>query len=360
MLASAKRFAAAGVDLAAYSIPEVIADMETVRGFLGHTRIDLLSESYGTRVAQIYAYSHPMNIRRSVMIGVNPPGHFVWEPGMIDTQIEYYSRLFAEDESARRRSSDLAQSMRRVSQAMPRYWLFFAIDPGKVKIMTHVLLYQRSTAAMAFDAWLGAEQGDPSGLALMSMAYDLMISKIFVWGDLLAKGGGADFDSGRDYQDLRAPASIIGSPMSLLIWQPASLAWPIEPISEELRRVHRTNVETLLVNGSIDFSTPVQYGSQELLPFLAKGRLVTLAEFGHVGDFWKLNPQAADRLLTSFYGSGAADDSLFGYVPMNFKAPVSFSVLFKIGVGIGLGLIAVVILLMVLFILRRRDKMGTK
>jgi pimeloyl-ACP methyl ester carboxylesterase len=246
--------------------------------------------------------------------------------------------------------------MRKVSQAMPRNWLFFAIDPGKVKIMTHVLLYQRSSAVMAFDAWLRAEQGDPSGLALMSAAYDLMISKIFVWGDLLAKGGSADFDSGRDYQDLVAPGSIIGSPMSLLIWQPASLAWPIKPISEEFRRVQRTDVETLLINGSIDFSTPVQYGRQELLPSLAKGSLVTLAEFGHVGDFWKIRPQAADRLLTSFYASGKADDSLFGYVPMNFKVPVTFSLIFKVAVATGLGLIMLAALLLVLFIRRKRNK----
>jgi len=42
--------------------------------------------------------------------------------------------------------------------------LFFRIDPGKVKIVTFAMLFNRKTAAQAFDAWLAAENGDPSGL----------------------------------------------------------------------------------------------------------------------------------------------------------------------------------------------------
>ena len=39
--------------------------------------IDLLSESAGTRTAMIYAWRHPASVHRSVMLGVNPPGHFL-------------------------------------------------------------------------------------------------------------------------------------------------------------------------------------------------------------------------------------------------------------------------------------------
>jgi hypothetical protein len=45
--------------------------------------------------------------------------------------------------------------------------LFFRIDPGKVKIVTFAMLFNRKTAAQAFDAWLAAENGDPSGLAVL-------------------------------------------------------------------------------------------------------------------------------------------------------------------------------------------------
>jgi len=344
MRACAKRLEAEGVDLAGYTIPEVVADLESARSALGYERVNLLSESYGTRVAQIYAYLHPQNIFRSAMIGVNPPGHFVWEAATIDSQLEQYSQLCAKDTNCSQRTASLTISMRKVAHNMPRKWLFLSIDPGKIKIISHVLLYHRNTAAMVFDAYLAAEKGDPSGLALMSLAYDMIIPKVFIWGDLATKGGNIDFDLTRDYNDLRAPDSILGSPVSLLIWEPASKGWPIYPVADEFRQVHPSDVETLLINGSVDFSTPLEFGRDELLPSLKNGKLVTLSEMGHVNDFWTVNPSAADHLLTSFYATGAADDSQFSYLPMDFKVSLGFPALAKILLGTGVLLVAVVVL----------------
>jgi len=335
MRACAARFEAEGVDLAGYSIPEVVADLESAREALGYGKINLLSESYGTRVAQIYAYLHPQTIFRSAMIGVNPPGHFVWEAATLDSQLGQYSELCAQDAECSQRTTNLAETMRKVAREMPKHWLFLTIDPGKVKIISHVMLYHRTTAPMIFDTWLAAEKGDPSGLALLSLAYDLLLPKVFIWGDLLTKGGNIDFDPERDYNDLRAPGSILGSPMSLLIWQPASHGWPIYPVAEEFRRVQPSDVETLLINGSLDFSTPLEFGRAELLPALKNGKLVTLSEMGHVSDFWSINPAAADRLLTGFYAAGQADDSGFSYLPMDFKVGLGFPLLAKILLGTG-------------------------
>ena len=48
-----------GVDLAGYSLPERVDDLEAARHALGYRRIDLLSESAGTRTALIYAWRLP-------------------------------------------------------------------------------------------------------------------------------------------------------------------------------------------------------------------------------------------------------------------------------------------------------------
>jgi pimeloyl-ACP methyl ester carboxylesterase len=341
MRACSTRLAAEGVDLAGYNIPEVVADLEAARSALGYQRINLLSESYGTRVAQIYAYRHPQSIFRSAMIGVNPPGHFVWEAATIDAQLGQYSQLCAKDPVCSQRVANLAATMRQVAHNMPSRWLFLPIDPGKVKIISHVMLYHRNTAAMIFDAYLAAEKGDPSGLALMSMAYDMIIPKAFIWGDLATKGGSIDYDPSRDYNDLRAPESILGSPLSLVVWQPASKGWPVTPVADEFRHVHPSDVQTLLINGSLDFSTPLEFGRDELLPSLKNGRLVTLAEMGHVNDFWTVNPAAADRLLVSFFATGVADDSGFGYLPMDFTVSLGFPALAKILMATGVLLLAV-------------------
>lgn len=154
----AERLQADGTDLDAFTMPDVIRDMEAARIALGYNRIDLLSQSYGTRIAQIYAYQHPDIIRRSAMIGVNPPGCFVWEPDTIDSQIEYYNRLWKKDPECFSQSQDLIQTMKNVIHSMPDHWLFLPVDPGKVKLITFALLYHRNTAAMVFDTYLAAEK----------------------------------------------------------------------------------------------------------------------------------------------------------------------------------------------------------
>ena len=75
--------------------PQQVDDLEAARRALGYGRIDLVSESAGTRLAMIYAWRYPRSIHRSVMIGVNPPGHFLWDPKATDEQIGRYSRLCA-------------------------------------------------------------------------------------------------------------------------------------------------------------------------------------------------------------------------------------------------------------------------
>ena len=338
MAACAARLQAEGEDLAGYTIPEVVEDMEAVRTVLGYERIDLLSESYGTRVAQIYAYMYPESLLRSAMIGVNPPGHFLWRPEVVDAQVAYYADLWKQ--AAGPAAPDVVGAMRSVNAAMPRRWLFLSIDPGKVQNMAFVLLYHRSTAPMVFDAYLSAAKGDPSGLALMSLAYDLMMHNMMTWGEFFAIGCSADFEPGRDYRaELTTPGATLGSPMSLLIWGSATGNWPPILMADEYRQVHPTDVETLLVSGSIDFSTPAQFAEQELLPSLRKGQHVIIAEQGHVNDFWGFQPEARQRLLTSFYDTGTADASLYKYLPMNFKPAMRFPVLAKVLVAVSILLV---------------------
>ena len=88
-----------------------VDDLEAARVALGYDRIDLLSESAGTRTAMIYAWRYPQSIHRSVMIGVNPPGNFLWNPAVTDQQIHRYAALCAGDPSCSGRTGDLAATL---------------------------------------------------------------------------------------------------------------------------------------------------------------------------------------------------------------------------------------------------------
>ncbi len=329
-----ERLKAEGVDLDGYTMLEVIEDNESVRRALGYDRIDLLSESYGTRIAYLYALKHPGSIFRSAMIAVNPPGHFVWKADMIDKQLREYSRLWSRDPALLRRSPDLYVSMSKVLESMPRRWLFFPIDPGKVRMVTFALLFHRSTAAMVFDAYFSAEHGDPSGLALMSLAYDFVIPSLAVWGDMACKAVSADFDSAIDYLACDTSAATpLGSPMTVFSWGPLEYSrWPVKMLPGYFRSVHRSDLPTLLISGSVDFSTPPSYATDELLPALKNGRQVVISECGHVGDLWNLNATNTQLILTGFYDTGTPDTSRNSYTPMDFRVAYGFPFIAKAAV----------------------------
>ena len=97
----AERLQDDGVDLAGYTLPQRVDDLDAARRALGYERVDLLSESAGTRTAMIYAWRYPQRIHRSVMIGVNPPGNFLWDAKTTGEQIERYAALCAMTPSCR-------------------------------------------------------------------------------------------------------------------------------------------------------------------------------------------------------------------------------------------------------------------
>ncbi len=325
--------------------------MEAARLALNYERVNLLSGSYGTRVAQIYAYLHPDRLYRSVMSSASVPGGIVFEPETLDAQLEYYARLCAQDAECSARTPDLAQTIRRVAHNMPRRWLFLPIDPGLVKVVTFQLLYSCSTAPMVFDAYLAAEQGDPSGLALMSL---LGLSPTGVtMGAFFSKAYSADYDPSRDYAaDMDPPGSILGSPYALGLWSTA-WAWPVRLMPAELRQAHPSDVETLIISGSIDVAAPAERATEELLPYLSKGQQVILAEASH-NDMpgFGTQPQATERLVTSFYDTGVADDSLYTYAPIDFQVSWGYPTQAKLLLGLVLLLIAAVVAV-IWFVVRR-------
>jgi pimeloyl-ACP methyl ester carboxylesterase len=332
---SAERLKAKGIDLNGYSMLQCIEDNELVRQALGYKRIDLLSESYGTRLAYLYALAHPENIFRSVMISVNPPGHFVWEAQVIDSQLKYYADLWLKDPGISLKNPDLYSTMEAVLNAMPHKWLCFKIDPGKVRVVTFALLFHRKTSAMVFNAYVAAKRGDPSGLALMSLAYDHVVPSMNTWGDLASKAVSADFDPEGYYcNDREILGMPLGSPMTKLLWCPLIyFNWPVERIPEEFRRLRYSDVETLLMSGSLDFSTPAEFAANELMPFLKNGKQVILSECGHVNDMWYANNENTRLILTSFYDTGIPNTSRNSYLPMDFSVSWGFPAIVKIALG---------------------------
>jgi pimeloyl-ACP methyl ester carboxylesterase len=347
----AARLQSEGVDIAGYTLLERVKDLEAARAALGYEKINLLSESVGTRIAMIYAQTYPEAIHRSVMIAVNPPGHFLWKREVIDEQLEYYSDLCARDTVCSARTDNLAETIRAVAHNMPERWLFMPIHPGTVKLGSFFALANTSTkplsAPWVIDAWLSAAEGDASGLAMLSLFSDMMFPSAFVWGETAAVSASTDLPVAVQYlAETNLEDSIIGTPGSTWMWSGIS-SWPADLLPEEFSQVQPSEVETLLVGGTVDFATPSESARDELLPSLSHGQQVILPEFGHSEDIWGIQHEATVQLVNSFLGTGVADASLFTIQPIPFDVgTVAFPELLKIALGammmVLLGLVALV------------------
>ncbi len=327
-----------GIDLNGYTIEQVLFDIDSVRSFFQIDRLNLLSGSYGTRVAQSYTKYHPSKVNRSVMIGANARGRFVWEPEIIEEKIDDYNDLCQKDPYCSSKTKNLKKTFDNVLKELPESWLFIPIDRGKVAVVAFGLLYNKKTALQVIDSFLAAEQGDYSGMALMSMAYDYVLPKMMVWGDFFSKGM-IDYDPARNYRhEFTSSPFVLGSPMSALFMDVGEI-WPVKQPPSNFSEMDTTNVETLFLNGALDFSTPHEIVQNELLPFFKNGELVVFEGAGHVSDL--LYKKEVITGMERYFLTGKVQFRQFSK-RISFKVKNGFPKIAKISVGV----LATVVLLL--------------
>jgi len=362
----AERLMDDGVDLAGYTLPQRVDDLEAARTALGYGRIDLLSESAGTRTAMIYSWRYPESIHRSVMIGVNPPGHFLWDAKTTDEQIRRYSELCSKDESCSKRTDDLVLSMRDTAADIPERWFFLPIKEGNVRVASFYGLMESTSEAaplsapMTLSSWLSAANGDSSGFWFQSLLADLAFPGSFVWGEY-ASSARADAQAANEYFSAGGQEhdSNLGVAATAFGWGDGRMAegWPAAPDENEYSRLQHSNVETLLIGGELDFATPPQWATRELLPQLPNGHQVVLAGLGHTTSFWTEQPEASSRLINTFFDSGRVDDSLYKPQSVDFTPEVTQTALGK-GIGGAMVGLALLVVLSLLWMARRVHKRG--
>jgi hypothetical protein len=254
---------------------------------------------------------------------------------------------------------------------MPDRWFFLPIKDGNVRVASFYGLMESDAEAgvlaspLTLDAWLAAADGDASGFWLQSLLADVAFPEAFVWGQMAAAGrldarAATDaFSSG----SLR-PESNLGDAATAFNWGGGRLAdsWPAAPDENEYSTVRTSNVETLLINGELDFATPPQGATEELLPQLPNGREVVLPRFGHSTTFWTEQPEAGTHLITSYLATGEVDDSLYEPQTVDFTPEVTHTALGKgfAGTMVGLALLTVLSLLWMARRVRKRGGFGRK
>ena len=366
----AQRLERSGVDLAGYTLAEQADDIEAARVVLGYQRIDLLSESAGTRLAMIYQWRYPNSVDRSVMVGVNPPGNFIYSGAEIDQGIEHYSALCAKQPACHSLTGNLAASMQHTAAHMPSSWYSLPIKPGNALVGTFLGLTEATSVdsplsgPMTLDSWISAAQGDPSGLWLLSTMANLTLPQSFTWGEFASIGMADAWPVERYFRSGADRGSIIGNPLGEFLWGAGGLehTWPANPGENQYTSVQNSSIPTLLIGGTLDFETPAQNATKELLPHLSNGHQVILSGLGHVDDFESYEPSASTQLLTTFYATGQVDTSRYTPNVVSFTTSQSQTAIAKdlLGFMVGFALLAVIWLVVLAIRIRRRGGTGRK
>ena len=366
----AKRLQDEGFDLAGYTLPQRVDDLEAARRALGYDQVDLVSESAGTRTAMIYAWRHPNSIHRSVMLGANPPGHFLWDAKTNDQKIRRYAELCSQAEACSERTDDLAGLIKREGDDIPGRWGPLKVKKGNVRVATFFGLLDSGeevaplSAPMTLDSWLAAADGDASGLWFQSLLAQLIFPRVQVWGEVAAVARADANFAGPHFPESEDRNSILGDPGGNLIWAGGGIAdaFPPAPDQDEYDRVRTSDVETLVIGGPLDAATPAEVATRELMPQLPNGHQVILREFGHTSDLWTEQTRASTHLINTFLDDGRVDTSLFKHREIDFEPSVTQAALAKgfAGSMVGFALITVISLLWMPRRVKKRGRIGRR
>jgi pimeloyl-ACP methyl ester carboxylesterase len=366
----AKRLQDEGVDLAGYTLPQRVDDLEAARKALGYGQVDLVSESLGTRTAMIYAWRYPKSVHRSVMLGANPPGHFLWDGETNDRKIRRYSALCVQAEACSSRTDDLAGLIDRGAEDIPGRWGPLKIKNGNVRVATFWGLLDSGdeaaplSAPMTLDSWIAAADGDASGLWFQSLAANLFFPRAQVWGEVAATSRADTNFAGSHFPESQDQDSILADPGGTFIWAGGGLAgaFPPVPDEDEYDRVRDSDVETLVIGGPLDSATPAEVATRELMPHLPNGHQVILREFSHTTDLWTEQTKASSHLINTFLDDGRVDTALFKHRNVDFHPDVTQAAIAKglVGSMVGFALITVLSLLWMPRRLRKRGRFGRR
>lgn len=286
------------IDINQYHILHVIEDMETVRKQLGYQKINLLSVSYGTRVALLYSYQYPEIVHRTLMIGATPPGYFLARPEQAEAVIDKYDQLYRENINS---SYSIKETMKKALKNVPKRWSVFRLDADKIKAGTVNALYNVDFAVSVFDAYRkAAEKGDYSGLFMLQKLSDVSHPKVM--GDVYAKTVTADWDDNREYEmEIRRSTAVLGGNVSLL-YAATSKEWDLIPLPPAYQKCRMSDTETLIISGDLDHRTPPEIVDKTLMPFLTNGRHIILKNCSHIDILSVVMKN--ETFIEQYFGSG--------------------------------------------------------
>jgi pimeloyl-ACP methyl ester carboxylesterase len=296
-----------------YGTDDVVADIDDLRAALRVSRLTIDGISYGTFVGERYTIAHPKRVTRLVLDSVVP--HNVNALSYADAFPEYARVLRAACADAHCSTDPAADLAHVVAKRHDGVELLDAI--------TFVSIFDPSftTPANLFDILAAARKGRMKGLDDFVAAvrrFEMLPSTRLSQG-LHASALCSDFRfpwgtsaaplSGRKRALTKAAAALPAKRLWPFDRQTAAgngfiqqcLPWPpVAPTPAAARRLPR--VPTLLLAGTHDLSTPMNWGARRELKLAPQGQLVTIDGAGHSVQAHDVGGAAARAVRTFLLG----------------------------------------------------------
>jgi pimeloyl-ACP methyl ester carboxylesterase len=271
-----------------FGTDDVAADLDLLRRSLGADRWSLDGVSYGTFVAERYALAHPNHVDRLVLDSVVP--HDAVDP-LSTAQMKATGRVLA-DVCGKTCVTDLAAVVRAGHDGpdlFDRLTLLSIVDPTfEQQFDVPKLLHDAARGdAEALDRFV-AETANWGAATASQLSQGLHASALcsdwrFPWGDSASAPRGRAALLDRAAARLRSgdlgPFDRATATGNGIVRQ--CLPWPAtEPTPEPRRGTKLPAVPTLLLAGSHDLSTPLEWARREAA-LAPEGRLVVVSGAGH-------------------------------------------------------------------------------
>lgn len=283
---------AQGIDFAEFSIDALADDLERLRHKLQLPAVHLVAHSFGTRVALSYQTRHRSSVASSLLLAMNMPGGFIWQPRQTDSVVKRYQTHLTH------RAPELAASLARFLDApTPRPGSYgpFVLNDAKALFVSFFLTFNTNTRDFAYKALSTANEGSGGRWLLLDLSYDWFIRFGFNWADFFLKAYIADCDRDAIQRaDADGQSAIFQSPSSVLFagmdgfeasgGRCGALSW-----TPDLRH-------TLAINGEFDTTTPLERRPAAL----NNEQYIVIPGGGHADIFYPNHGQAA-RWMRSFF-----------------------------------------------------------
>jgi pimeloyl-ACP methyl ester carboxylesterase len=329
---------AGDADVAQYTTPAFVADIEAVRDALGYDRINIWGGSYGTRVAQEYVRRHPDHVRAVVLDGVAPPGLRtgldIWPTR--DAAVADVFTACAEQPACKRAYPDLNATLASIRKQLgpggkrvvadPRSGVEHGItlDFDMVIGALHMLVYAPDFASLIPTLLARAQVGDfaPLVAASLLLAEDTgrTMNQALHYAVTCAEDAPriSATEAQNVFSTLRAPAL---AERNLA----ACEGWPHPALPADFNAALVSDTPVLMLSGGLDPVTPPA-NAKKVAETLSHSRQVIAAGYGHI-----VSPHAcAPRLIEKFIddaGFGGLSQSCLDYFASSTRPPLFSSLL---------------------------------